>query len=325
MKEIGGYMELEHYDQTEYHEGLLRLNTVRNAIALVMKERGYQKLFIPRYLCHSIYKMLQKYGYSYEFYDIDEKLFPIFHKDLRRNEAILIVNYFGQFNNSELENFHEHYQNLIIDNTQAFFQPPCADIDTAYTCRKYFGVSDGAYLNLTCPSQYYDQLPEDLSYTRMLHVLGRYEKSASDFYQDFQVLEEKLESEDIKKMSPLTKNLLKSIDYDTIIKKREYNFNYVHLKLQSRNAFNVTNNGGLYMYPFLTERGKELKNRLIQQKIYIPTLWPNVLNECREDSFEYYLAQNLILLPIDQRYTKYDMDHILNYLDYLLEEVKVIE
>ena len=33
------------------------------------------------------------------------------------------------------------------------------------------------------------------------------------------------------------------------------------------------------MYPLLLKNGHRIKQVLIQQKIYVPTLWPNVLEE----------------------------------------------
>ena len=43
MKEIGGYMEIEHYNGTEYYSNLLHLNTGRNAIVLAALEKQYTK------------------------------------------------------------------------------------------------------------------------------------------------------------------------------------------------------------------------------------------------------------------------------------------
>ena len=58
-----------------------------------------------------------------------------------------------------------------------------------------------------------------------------------------------------------------------------------------------------------------IKKQLISKKIYVPTLWPNVLDECPKESFEYYLADNLVLLPIDQRYSLDDMEYMLEQID----------
>lgn len=74
------------------------------------------------------------------------------------------------------------------------------------------------------------------------------------------------------------------------------------------------------MYPYLTDRGEQIKRKLVTKKIYVPTLWPNVLHDCSADSYEYYLAQNLVFLPIDQRYTVNDMNYMLTVLDEISEK-----
>ncbi|MBO5560987.1 MAG: hypothetical protein J6A07_05000, partial [Firmicutes bacterium] len=65
---------------------------------------------------------------------------------------------------------------MIIDNTQAYFQMPVNGVDTFYTCRKFFGVTDGAVLYTA--SAVDTELDIDESYTRMTYILGRFERSA---------------------------------------------------------------------------------------------------------------------------------------------------
>ena len=77
----------------------------------------------------------------------------------------------------------EKYQNIILDNTQAFFQTPLPDVDTIYCLRKFFGVPDGSYLSTN--SLLTENLEIDSSKDRMRHLLGRYEGKASDYYKDF--------------------------------------------------------------------------------------------------------------------------------------------
>ena len=72
------------------------------------------------------------------------------------------------------------------------------------------------------------------------------------------------------------------------------------------------------MYPFLLKSGHRIKQELIQQKIYVPTLWPNVLEETTPDTWEYFLTDSLVLLPIDQRYSETDMKYILKVLTQIL-------
>ena len=64
------------------------------------------------------------------------------------------------------------------------------------------------------------------------------------------------------------------------------------------------------MYPLLLENGVEVRKKLLQKKIYIPTLWPDVLEWCGEDETEYQMAKNILPLPIDQRYGVEDMEYL---------------
>lgn len=64
---------------------------------------------------------------------------------------------------------------------------------------------------------------------------------------------------------------------------------------------------GAFMYPLLVQNGTEIRKTLQKERIYIPTLWPNVLKECPADSLEYHCAADILPIPIDQRYGKEDM------------------
>lgn len=68
------------------------------------------------------------------------------------------------------------------------------------------------------------------------------------------------------------------------------------------------------MYPFLIQGGNELRKKLIEKNIYVPTLWPNVLADMDKQSLEYDYAQNILPLPCDQRYTLDDIKTIVKEL-----------
>ena len=65
------------------------------------------------------------------------------------------------------------------------------------------------------------------------------------------------------------------------------------------------------MYPYYVENGFELRKRLQAEKIFIPTLWPAVLNRCNQNELEYQMARNILPIPVDQRYGIEDMDYII--------------
>jgi hypothetical protein len=58
------------------------------------------------------------------------------------------------------------------------------------------------------------------------------------------------------------------------------------------------------------ENGKDARIELAKLKIYVPTLWPNVLNETEVDSIEYTYVTNILPIPCDQRYDIEDMKYL---------------
>ena len=67
------------------------------------------------------------------------------------------------------------------------------------------------------------------------------------------------------------------------------------------------------MYPFYSKNPAKLKEKLISNKIYVPTLWPNVLEQ-NKDEIGYDYALNIIPLPCDQRYGEVDMKKIIKII-----------
>lgn len=312
MKEIGGYFGLEKFISNEYYSELIALNTGRNALLYLLKARKVKKLFIPWYLCNSISEMLKSYKHHYEYYSVSRNFMPIFNKRLEDNEYLFLVNYYGQLTEEKILEFKEKYKNIILDDTQSFFQKPIKVIDTIYSCRKYFGVPDGAYLSTD--KLLNENLNVAKSRDRMKHILGRFEGVAQDYYSDFKKNEISLKNEELKYMSKLTHNILSVINYEQVIKSRNENFTYLHKKLKNMNKLDLLIPNGPFAYPFYIDNGIAIRRKLGNKKIYIPILWPNVLEDCPEDSLEYDYAANILPLPCDQRYDINDMNKIIQYL-----------
>lgn len=310
MKEIGGYLELEKLINNEYYTNMLRLNCANSALLLAIKENNIQKIYFPYYLCKSVFNVCEKNDINYDFYNIDENFIPKFDIELGENEYLYLVNYYGFFGNDVIAEYKNKFKNIIVDNVQAFFQKPFEDTITVYSCRKFFGVPDGAYLNMNCDNLNIEEYESVNS--RLKHIVGRQEFSASEFYSDYIENEKKLGQIVIKKMSKFTKNILGAIPYDEIIETRENNFDEYSILLSSRNRIKIVE--GIiapFCYPLYVENGAELRKKLIENKVYIPTLWPNVE---KEQTFEFDLKNNLIQLPCDQRYTLDDVRYICNLI-----------
>jgi len=124
-----------------------------------------------------------------------------------------------------------------------------------------------------------------------------------------------LYNQPIRQMSKITRQIMSSINYSDIKNIRERNFLFLHSFLVGYNELQIDISylNGPMFYPFLNTL--ELKTKLIANKIYVPTLWRNALESAENGSFEHGLTNNLLALPIDQRYAIEDMKFILKIID----------
>lgn len=313
MKAIGGYFELETNKGNEYHDSALRLNTGRNAFEYILTVKEYKKVYLPFYTCDVLMTSLDKLNLKYEFYSVDENLEPLFNKNLLSDEAFLYINYYGIKDDTVIR-LSGIYSNIIIDNTQAFFNTPIPGIDTFYSARKFFGVADGAYLYTT--KKLNIGLAKDISLDRMGHLLGRIDKGAEFGYNLFRENDESLNLQDIKEMSALSSAILRGIDYNEVLRIRKENFNFLNQGLKELNGFklNTDHIACPMIYPFLVKDGVNIREILIKNQIYVASYWNSVLDIVSPDSYESYLTNNLLPLPIDQRYTFAEMQRIINVI-----------
>ena len=190
--------------------------------------------------------------------------------------------------------------------------------DTSLRLAKFFGVSDGAYLSTDVFMD--KELSTDHSYDRMEYLFGRIDTCASDFYNKFQENEEELGNKETAYMSNVTKAILSLVDYESIKGKRTENFQELNRELNQYNKIkNLNHITGAYMYPLLIEDGANVRKYLQERKIYISMLWPNVIETEAKDSYEYYLAQNILPIPCDQRYDSDDMKYIATMIKKIVE------
>ena len=313
MDAIGGYFSLELPLHEEYHAEAIKLNTGRNALEYVLRCRKYSKVYIPYYTCEVILEPFKKLDIAYEFYHISLQFEITDDIHLQDTEALLYTNYFG-LKQRYVEKLAEQFgARLIVDNTQAFYAKPIPGIDTFYTCRKFFGVADGAYLYTDILLD--DEIEQDISYDRMAHLLKRIDLSPEAGYADFRKADDGLDYQPIRKMSKLTQRILQSIDYEAASKKRRENYMYLHSSLGEENNLELTldEDAVPMVYPFLVPI-KEIREKLIENKIFVARYWPNVLEWTNIDDIEYLLACQMQPLPVDQRYGEEEMNRIIDVI-----------
>ncbi len=313
MRAIGGYFELELPYQEEYHKEAIKLNTGRNCLEYILRARKYQKVYIPYYTCDVVLEPFRKLGIPYEFYHINLQLELAQEIRLNPNEAILYTNYYG-LKQHYTETLAKQYRNsLIVDNTQAFYAKPIKGTDTFYTCRKFFGVPDGAYL-------YTDKVLEigieqDYSYERIDSLIKRIDISPEAGYIDFRNTSKALVNQPIKRMSNLTQRMMQGIDYRTVAQQRRANYLLLHEALGKDNQLELPlpDDAIPMVYPYLVPT-EGLREKLIENNIFVARYWPSVLEHTEPNDIDHQMAYLMQPLPIDQRYGKEDMKRIIDIL-----------
>ena len=311
---LGGYFGLEHNSHEQWHKDLLPINLGRSGFEYILRANNYHKVYIPHFTCQAIIDTVQKVNCEYEFYNIDEQLEPALNlENLSEGNVFLYTNYFG-VKDSFVNELSNSGLNLIIDNSQAFFNKVKDGINTFYSARKFFGVPDGAYVRSYGKLKF--ELEIDRSYDRFTHLLKRLDLGPEEAYSDFKAHEEMLGGEGMKGMSRITNKLLSAIDYLAVQTRRRQNFEFLHKRLQDKNKLTIEFNPGSVpmVYPYLVT-DETLRQKMINQRVFVPTYWPNVLESCPKESIEYQLAKFVIPLPVDQRYGIENMERIVNIIN----------
>jgi hypothetical protein len=316
LRTMGGYYELQLAVGKEFYPNLIRLNTGRNALEYILKQKGYAKIYIPYFTCDVLLEPIKKLDVAYQFYKINDQLNPVIDFEIEPDACFLYTNYFG-IKQETIKCLSKQIKNLIIDNSQAFFSAPLPGIDTFYSCRKFFGVPDGAYLQIN--KKLSRKLPVDSSVSRCSHLLKSIEFGVEAGYSDFKRNNDSLVNNEIRSMSPLTQRILSSINYEECARIRKRNFEFLHKHLQAQNLFkfDIPDDYSPMVYPFLSA-DRDLKLHLIQKKIFVATYWPNVFKWTTSKMYENYLARCMVPLPIDHRYNLQDMFFMLNILQQFI-------
>jgi hypothetical protein len=314
LKEIGGYFGLELKRGKEYYPDAIKLNSARNCLKYILLAQKPTKLYMPYYMDKSMIEDSLRELVEYSFYNINEKFEIETDLSVKEGEKILFNNSCSS-KNDYIEKLAEKYgDKLIIDNTHSFFSRPLPGIDTVYSLgSKYFGVPGGGYLYTTKKLNL--EFEQDYSHAKMTHILGRTDKTASEFFEAFQQSKKGRNNQPIRKMSKITMTMMASIDYENAKLVRERNFYYLHgfLNMWNEISLDFKLMEGPMFYPLLVSQDN-LRQTLINHRIYVPTFWPEVLEAKGANEFEKRISNHLLPLPIDQRYDINDMKRIVEII-----------
>lgn len=319
MQPIGGYFGLEVGNRkASLHPKGLYAGSGRQALELILRTLPRNaELIIPDYTCEVIQEAIERLNLPFRRYEVNDNLEISEEPELDKNQYLIYTNYFGVKDayTSYLEK--KYRSGLIIDNAQALFAAVPKTAQAFYSPRKFVGVPDGgiAYPKHFSKAQsILEDAPQDVSWNRCTSLLKRIDLGAEAGYIDFRETSKELAGQDLKQMSNLTRAMLEGIDWEAIREKRRENFRYLHEALGKDNCLTICDFDTIacpMVYPFRT-KDKGLREALIKEKIFVATYWPNHTYKMAENSER--LRDELLPLPIDQRYDSLELQRIINII-----------
>ncbi len=308
---MGGFfgLELPEYGNFPYPESTCcaYVNSGRAAFeCLLWNMPRPERIWIPRFICDTVLQAPQRLRIPVERYGINEQLQPEL-PPAGRNDLVLLVNYFGLSDLSEAA--AQLHGRCIVDATTALYTPPLPGVPTFYSPRKFCGVPDGG---VACAPFPLHQLPENTasSSRHSLHLLQRLEDGAESALAASEAAEHQLDNR-AGRMSRLTRQLLRSINFSAAAERRLRNYHTLHQALGCINRLNLPASPGHapMCYPLICGI-PGLRDALIDAGIALPLYWPEVIGQSTACTTENKLARSLLPLPLDQRYSVSDMERL---------------
>jgi hypothetical protein len=318
LKRIGGFFELELPTKGSlYHDSAIALANGRVCFKVLLQKVKPTKVYVPFYTCERLLQPLRELGIRYQFYAIDAHFEPLSMPTVRNTELFVYINYFGLKRAFAKKLSAELGENLVIDNTQAFFEGAFGKTWAFNSVRKFLGVPDGGFLY--APSYVYDNyLPNQkiVSDHLWLELSGRPAEAVS-FYRE----SEAQQTTETSGMSDITKRILYGVNFLNVARLRKRHFKILNNALQNLNALPTSlleiNTAVPFCYPLLLKKTID-KSIFEEKRIVVESLWQDVLDRNTEGYvFEKNVAENLIPLPIDHRMNDTDLRRVVDTVQEL--------
>ena len=320
-KAIGGYFEKEPRTIEEHtipqKDGIL-LNTARNAFEHILRMLPDVKwVHLPYYTCEVMRQPLKRLtNVGFDHYHTNHLLEMSDEMVLQNGEYIVVNNYFG-IKDAYIQKMAERYgDRLIVDNAQAFYAHVLKGVKAIYSPRKFFGVPDGGIACVSNDDQSWKWYDTDDSVERLEYLTIRAEQGPEAGYEKFREAEDGLDNQETVQMSFYTQEALKHIDFEKVRDVRRRNFKKLHEALRDYNKLTIPDMDTFacpMVYPFWDCRKSDWRYELKMQRIFIPKYWPNVISY-GHFGLEEMMANQIMPLPIDQRYGEEDMKRIINLI-----------
>lgn len=281
--------------------------SARSALYALLVTVRPARIWIPYYICTAVKDAVKAAGISFTEYKLEKNFEPESGVVIGDNDLILLVNYFGLFSeliDRQLCRFKR--SQVVVDCSQSFFNQNFDCLASIYSPRKFLPVPDGGSII------YRGELPtlpgsNQTSINRYQCLLGRVADEPEVSRDAYLTSEHSFDDISLRKMSDFTRKLIGSIDVEYVSARRRENYN-VLCDLNYLNEFAIElNNSVPLCYLFVTKKAAELRQYLAQKRVLTPKFWPDIM---QVGSLERMMDSKVVFIPVDHRYSKFDMQRI---------------
>lgn len=303
----------------------------RAALYQILKSLGKKvsKIWFPDWLCHTMVDAAKQAGFEYTFYALDESfqatIAAFDASGFKDGDSVLLINYFGLQDLTETAKaIKDTYPNAIVieDDVQAYYSfaettNPYADYRFT-SLRKTFAIPDGGLVYTKHPMPLATQ-PNTFAKFKIeggVMKLHRGEQGIKD--EDYLALFEKgsalIDDNFESVMSHDAEMLFAGTDFQWVKQKRQENTRSLTEGLKSlglKPMIEIPSNSVPLFVPIWLEDRNAVRKQMFQQEIFCPVHWPLEGLSLKKGA---EMAQHELSLIVDQRYSKEDMDLIIDII-----------
>lgn len=296
----------------------LYFDSGRSATKYLLESIKHEYTAVPDYLCESIFDCFTDCNVIH--YHINGTLDAVDLDKIPwdRLDVFYLLHYFGSLQNQEvlkyiLEKKREFGFIVIEDTTHSLFTSPLIVGDYGVcSLRKWFPIPDGGvlYSKKSLNQDSYSKLARKQSdriegmVLKSLYLKGVI-KEKDAFRKIFIETENQLDSqEQVFRLSTVSEYILHCVNVEDVILRRKQNHAVLRNaigdilpEVQTRNLDGIP-----FIYVTRTENRDALRSYLIKNEVFCPVHWP-LPKGCNSNG-AIRLSDELISIPIDQRYTE---------------------
>lgn len=302
---------------------------------------GNKVILLPAYSCESMIRPFTKRGWHVYFYSLNKDLVIDIHSLSQmikkfRPSAVLTMNFFGIAPTDEAVYFiKKQWHSIVIieDFTHCLFSfnriyNHSVDYYVA-SIRKWLGVFDGALVlsvgGLKNKPKYrpnkFVNLRQKAQQEKAIFLITNNAVSKENFRKTLALSEEVLNDYiRVNCISSFSMALLKNINVTEIESRRKQNFLHLINELKSLSSLIIPDKikdsalGCPFSLPVLIRNRDMIQKSFASKGLYTPVLWPinNMARAVCNHSTR--MADNMLSIPIDQRYDYNDMEDIIKII-----------